>query len=349
MRSLLGMLQILCRPSAVLTLVVALGVAACDRASAPTLRRAIGTAQGTTYSLQWQGGGSEREIAAAAERELERIDALLSTYRNDSVLERFNAAHTVEPQTVPAELVTLLGVAQRVHEASMACFDPTVRPLVRAWGFDDDTPSIPSPEQLEAARATVGLEHLNLIDGEHLQKTIPALEVDMSSIGQGYTAERLASVLEEHGSRAYLAEIGGEVVARGAKPDGAAWRIGVENPTDDNAPGPALRMPEALRAAVITSGSYRHYFEQNGQRFSHVIDPRTGQPVNHALLSVTVLGRDAALTAAWATALLCLGPERTAETTEHENVAALWWVQDGDSAVLHESAAFERDWPGVLE
>src|SRR5262245_26940106 len=135
-------------------------VAACASPPAEPVRTVSGFAQGTTFSLQWTGGGSETDVEAAAERELERIDALLSNYRPDSTLERFNALRSTEPAELPQELVALLSVAKSVHAASAGCFDPTVRPLVRAWGFDGEDPAVPTEAVIEAARAQVGLDKL---------------------------------------------------------------------------------------------------------------------------------------------------------------------------------------------
>jgi thiamine biosynthesis lipoprotein len=328
---------------------VAAGAVACSPAP-PSMRAVTGFAQGTTYSLQWSGGGTEAEIAAAAEQELERIDALLSNYRPDSTLEAFNAARTTEAVELPAELVELLGLAKVVHSASDGCFDPTVRPLVHVWGFDGDTPAVPSVAELDAARAAVGLDKLDLLDATHVRKARPDLEVDMASIGQGYTAGRLAELIEQHGSMAYLAEIGGEVVSRGMKPGDTPWRIGVENPVTGGPTGPALRMPSGSRTAVITSGSYRHYLEADGKRFGHIIDPRSGWAVEHGLLSVTVVGPDAATAAAWGTALLCLGPATALTTAEREKIGALLWIGDGSGpATLEVSRAFAADWQELLE
>jgi thiamine biosynthesis lipoprotein len=323
---------------------------ACTDSSAPPLHTASGVAQGTTYSLQWTGNASESEIASAAEQELARIDTLLSTYRADSTLEAFNATETTAPVELPRELVELLELAKRIHEASDGCFDPTVRPLVRAWGFDGDDPAVPEAGAIDAARALVGLDKLELPGTTHARKTVAGLSIDMSSIGQGYTAGRLADLLERHGSTSYLAEIGGEVVARGLKPDGSAWRIGVENPAAGASGSPALRVPPSPSTAVITSGSYRRYLESGGRRFSHIIDPRTGWPVEHGLLSVTVVGEDAATAAAWGTALLCLGPDAAAAAADRENVAALFWVaRDGAEPALEQSRVFAADWRGFLD
>jgi len=323
---------------------------ACTSSSAPSLHAVSGVAQGTTYSLQWAGGASEPEIAAAAERELARIDELLSNYRADSTLEQFNAAPSTEPIELPSELVALLALAKRIHGASDGCFDPTVRPLVRAWGFDGDSPAVPTVAAIDAARAVVGLDKLEIVDATHARKTVAGLEIDMASIGQGYSAGRLGELLERNGSAAYLAEIGGEVVARGSKPDGSAWRIGIENPVAGFGLGPALRMPPAARTAVITSGSYRHYLEADGRRFGHIIDPRSGWPVEHSLVSVTVVGADAATAAGWATALLCLGPRVASVTADREGLAALLWTaHDAEAPTLAQSRAFASEWRELLD
>lgn len=328
---------------------IAVLVTACS-SPPPALRSVTGIAQGTTYSLQWSGGDAEPVVGAAAEHELARIDALLSNYRTDSWLEQFNANVSTDPIDLPAELIGLFTLAKHVHEASEGCFDPTVRPLVRAWGFDTDNPAVPSAAALDEARAAVGLDRLQLFEGQ-ARKADPRLTLDMASIGQGYSAERLAALLEEHGSEAYLAEIGGEIVARGLKPDGTPWRIGVERPSSTEAPpGPTLRIPAHQRTAVITSGAYRHFFDEGGRRFGHVIDARTGWPIAHALLAVTVVGRDAAAAAAWATALLCLGPTDAAAVAERERLAALLWIGSADgSTTLEQSPAFESAWQALLD
>ena len=336
--------------TAVCAVAAAVAAAVACTSSPSQLRSVSGVAQGTTYTLQWAGGASEPEIAAAAEQELARIDALLSNYRPDSTLERFNGADSTEALALPSELVTLLELAKRVHRASDGCFDPTVRPLVHAWGFDGDSPAVPAPEAIDAARASVGLDKLELTDATHARKTVPGLALDMASIGQGYTAGRLADLLERSGSTAYLAEIGGEVVARGSKPDGSAWRIGIENPVAGAGAGPALRMPPAARTAVITSGSYRHYLEADGRRFGHIIDPRSGWPVEHSLVSVTVVGADPATAAAWGTALLCLGPRAAAVTADREGLAALLWTaHDAEAPTLEQSGAFASEWRELLD
>jgi thiamine biosynthesis lipoprotein len=199
-------------------------------------------------------------------------------------------------------------------------------------------------------RPAVGLDKLELLDATHVRKTVPELEIDMASIGQGYTVSQLAALLERHGSVAYLVEIGGEVVGRGAKPGGVEWRVAIERPGGAVGAAPALRMPPEARTAVITSGSYRHYLEADDRLFGHIIDPRSGRAVEHSLKSVTVVGEDAATAAAWGTALLCLGPRDAAVTAEREGLAALFWIETESAALaLTQSSAFQARWGELLD
>ena len=316
------------------------------------LETLYGAAQGTTYSIQWQeSGGPDRDtVAAALTAELDRIDALLSNYRPDSVLERFNRAASTDVQELPAELVRLLELAVRIHTASDGCFDPTVLPLVRVWGFDGEHPHVPEASALAAARERVGLDKLRLVDATHVQKTVPTLEIDMSSIGQGYAVERLGTVLESLGIHDYLVEIGGEIVAAGSKPGARPWRIGIEEPLRDReVVARSLTVPPNRKTAVITSGTYRHYFEDHGRLLSHILDPHTGAPVEHGLMAVTVVNTNPTLAAAWGTALTCLGPIRGRATAEQHGIAAILANQENDEIHEQQTSSLERDWPGALQ
>jgi thiamine biosynthesis lipoprotein len=155
-------------------------------------------------------------------------------------------------------------------------------------------------------------------------------------------------VVEELGISDYLAEIGGEVAARGAKPNGNHWRIGVENPIDTG-PMPALELPADMPSAVVTSGTYRQHFAENGREFAHIIDPRTGRPVQHNLVAVTVVDTDATRAAAWATALLCLGPEAAEHTADRMRVAALMWVRAGGELEVRHTAELDASWKELLD
>jgi thiamine biosynthesis lipoprotein len=311
----------------------------------PVLETLTGLAQGTTYTLQWSSEDrvDRTALAHAVTAELERIDALLSNYRPDSVIERFNATRSRDPQALPAELVALLELAADVHEASAGCFDPTVRPLVRLWGFDGDEPHVPPTDAIAAVLPSIGFDKLEIVDPEHVRKLREDVEIDMASIGQGYTVGRVSAVVEAFGLKNYLFEIGGELAGRGNRPDGRSWRVGIESP-DKGVPLRALSLPADRVTAVITSGSYRHFFEDHGRAYGHILDPRTGRSVDHALVSVTVTGDAAARTAAWGTALLCLGPDDAAATAEREHLSAVMIVRSGDGFEVHESPVFTASW-----
>jgi thiamine biosynthesis lipoprotein len=195
----------------------------------------------------------------------------------------------------------------------------------------------------------VGLEKLIIVDDGHVRKLDPELEIDMASIGQGYTVARMAAVLEQHGVANYLAEIGGELAGRGAKPDGRPWRVGVENPDAPGDSAEALALPADRSTAVVTSGTYRHFFEADGKTYGHIIDPRTARPVEHALVAVTVVGPDATVAAAGGTALRCVGPDEAMRTADRLRIAALLNVHVGGHVDVRRTAQFEVDWPGVAD
>jgi thiamine biosynthesis lipoprotein len=220
-----------------------------------------------------------------------------------------------------------------------------VRPLSRVWGFDGAEPRVPAPAAITAALENVGFDKLEVIDASHVRKAVPALEIDLASIGQGYTVGRLAAILEQLGIADYLVEIGGELMARGQKPGGEPWRIGIEEAGPGHAATvSALALPPDRPTAAVTSGTYRRYFEEGGRAYSHILDPRTGRPVDHALSAVTVLHSDPTLAGAWATALLCLGPERAAAVAERERLAAVLSVETGASLEQRTTTAFRERW-----
>lgn len=331
-------------PRALLLIATVVALASCARPRA--LQTITGLAQGTTYTLQWwsEERVDTRALSAAVTAELERLDALLSNYRSDSTLERFNATRSVDPQAMPSELVSLFELAADIHRRSDGCFDPSVRPLVRLWGFDGDEPHVPPADEIAATLARVGFDKLELVDQAHVRKAQADLEIDMASIGQGYTVGRISEVVEGLGLRNYLFEIGGELAGRGTRPDGKSWRVGIENPDKVDAPVRALSLPADRLTAVITSGSYRHNFTDHERVYGHILDPRTGRSVEHDLVSVTVTGDIAARTAAWGTALLCLGPAHAFDTADREQIAAVFILKTPAGFEVRQSKAFGDSW-----
>ncbi len=319
---------------------IALILSACGE-PVPDIVKFEGFAQGTTYHISYwvkppiDGKTLQDQVSA----ELAEIDKLLSNYRNDSVIERFNNNPSGESQSVDAEIVELFKLAATVSQASQGCYDLTIKPLFDLWGFQGDNLTIPDQQVLQQALSRVGMRKVIVVDGTHLQKQTD-VKVDVSSVGQGYSVGRVSRLLERAGVHDYLVEIGGELKTQGHKPDGQGWRIAVEKPL----PGEQrmmkiLTMPIDQPLSVMTSGTYRHYFDVNGQRYSHILDARTGKPVTHDLVAVTVLHDDPAVADAWSTALLCLGQQQGMRLADDENIQALFVQQQGAQLLETKSRA----------
>ena len=294
-----------------------------------------GNAQGTTYHVSFwvqKDTADLQTIKTAVDTEFSRIDQLLSNYRKDSVIEQFNANNSSEPQAVGEEIITLVEQARVVSQASNGCYDLTIKPLFDLWGFKDDKLSIPDPAALQAALKQVGFAQLEVIDSTHLRKNNPALRVDLSSIAQGYSVKRIAGLLEQQGIENYLVEIGGELQTRGQKPDASPWRVALEKPlSGERTMQKVITIKRTEPLAVMTSGTYRHYFDLNGKRYSHILDAKTGSPVDHNTVSITVLHADPTQADAWSTALLCLGRTAGIEAANKAGIAALFIEQQGEA------------------
>lgn len=296
-----------------------------------------GLAQGTTWhvSLWWTGDVNLGALQNAIDAEFDRLDSVLSNYRPDSVIERFNAQATTESMMVGQEIVALVEAARSVSEVSHGCYDLTVKPLFDLWGFKGDTLSVPDPELLARTQSDIGFRHLTLVPPDRLRKERARLQVDLSSIAQGYSVARIAAVVEAVGIDNYIVEIGGEMQTRGHKPDGSQWRIGVERPLPgERGVKKVLTIRRDAPLAVMTSGTYRHYFDQAGKRYSHVLDARTGRPIVHDTVSVTVLDDNPTTADAWSTALLCLGTDDGLRAADRAGIAALF-ITDNNGQ-LHE-------------
>ncbi len=226
-------------------------------------------------------------------------------------------------------------VALDVHKQSRGYFDITVAPLVDLWGFGKKDPRSepPTDQQVNAVLKRVGSGHLMITDETHLRKTVPGLELDLGAIGQGYGVDIVAGLLDSLKYKNYLVEIGGEIMARGLNARGELWKIAVEQPQFSSLPGEQVLGILALSSvAVSTSGDYRSYFEYQGRKYSHTIDPFTGNPVRHGLASVTVIAANCTRADALATAVMAMGPEQGLSWIENMSaVEALLIVrlQDG--------------------
>lgn len=302
-----------------------------------------GPTMGSTYSIKYvrhAGIAEPAQVRREVEAILAKVDRQMSTYRNDSDIERFNALPANSCQTMPAAVLELVRVGKQLAEQSEGAYDLTVEPLMNLWGFGPQgrEEKVPDPAVLAETLQRVGYRHLR-IDGDRLCKDA-AVEVDFNSIAAGYAVDTIAARLESMGIHDYLAEATGELKAKGNKLDGSAWRIALEAPRDDQQV--AERIIQVDGYGLSTSGDYRNYFLQDGRRYSHTFDARSGAPVLHNLASVTVIHPSALMADGLSTLLLILGPERAWDYAEKHDIGAFFVIRADTGFVIRTSAAFER-------
>ena len=303
-----------------------------------------GATMGTTYTVKWVSvePDSVERIGARLEQSLLAVNQSMSTYIDDSELSRFNQAAAGYSTVVSAGLFEVLQLAQSISESTQGAFDVTVGPLVNLWGFGPDgrVTHAPEQEQIDRARQRVGYQHLTLdAQTQRVTKAVD-LYVDLSAIAKGDGVDELARVMEHEGVDSYLVEIGGELRARGLKPDGSGWLIAIESPVDIGRE--VQRVITVHETGVATSGDYRNYFQEDGVRFSHTLDPLTGRPITHQLASVTVLRPTCAEADALATALTVMGDERGYQYAIDNDIAAFFIVKSGAGFVERMTPQFEQ-------
>lgn len=287
-----------------------------------------GSIQGTTYHIKMVLEGlaiKPEELRKGVEETFANIDIKLSNYREDSEISNLNRQKSTDWLPISKEIAELVAIAKVVHAKSGGCYDLTVKPLFDLWGFSRHETRVPEQSEIDALLPHIGLDKVEL-DAEklRLRKRDPELRIDLSSIAQGYTVGAVAKLLEAQGIQNYLAEIGGEMKVKGHKANGDEWKIAVEKPTPfTREVQKILSIHQQSGVAIMTSGTYRNFFEQQGQVYSHILNPKTGKPVTHRLLSVTVLHEDPTWADAWSTALLCLGEEEGLKAAEAEKLRAL--------------------------
>ena len=270
---------------------------------------------------------------------LNRVNREMSTYLPDSELSIINAAHSTDPILVSPSLMQVLEAAREISQLTQGAFDVTVGPLVNLWGFGPDQAfTVPTGEQVRRASALAGFEKLRLVPAAStLKKASGGVSIDLSAIAKGHGVDRVADYLDSLQLDDYLVEIGGEIRARGVNREQAPWQSGIEQPAAGQRG--VRKIIKLENMAMATSGDYRNFFEQDGIRYSHTIDPRTGRPVTHDLASVTVLHPSAMLADAWATGLLVLGPAQGYATALENGLDAYFIVH-------HDKGFREKSTPG---
>ncbi|MCE8018669.1 FAD:protein FMN transferase [Halomonas sp. MCCC 1A11036] len=263
--------------------------------------------------------GRARELEEGLLEVLEQVDAAMSIYREDSELIAFNQAPVGEWQPLSNELIEVLAISQSVAEASGGAFDMTVGGLVNLWSFGSEARprEVPDDETLQARLDEIGPGSIEVDENALQARRLRDVFVDLGGVAKGHATDRVAAYLDSEGIEHYLVNLGGDLIVRGYRDrEGEPWRIGIEAPLDDRQE--ATHIVPLHDISVATSGDYRNYFEENGQRFSHTIDPRTGHPIEHRVASVTVAHPSNAWADAWATAMMVLGEEGLALAREQD-------------------------------
>ena len=300
-------------------------------------RRQLVQLTGQTMGTSWHvtvvpdpGVPPDADLQRGIEHVLEQVNRSMSTYREDSEISRFNATEPGTWVALSEDFYTVLSAALAVGWQSNGAYDVTVGPLVDLWGFGPGgaIAAPPAADAITDLLEQIGQGKLRL-DGDGLRLLKRSeLSLDFSSIAKGYAVDRIALWLSAEGIENYLVEVGGEMRLAGLSGRGDPWRIAIERPDSrDRAADEAVRL---TNVAIATSGDYRNFFEIDGQRYSHSIDPRTGYPVSHDLVSVTVVDTSAMLADAWATALSILGVEEGMAVAKAHGLAVYFIQRQGE-------------------
>lgn len=295
---------------------------------------------GTTYSFTYQ---SEDDLHDQILKELDKVDASLSTFRENSVISKVNRNEDVNLDKMFVEVFTM---AEKIAKDTDGAFDYTVAPLVNLWGFGFKTGSKPSKQVIDSLMQVTGYEKVTLVDGR-IRKQDPRVMLDCSAIAKGYGSDVVARFLRSKGVKNFMVEIGGEIVTQGISEKRLPWKIGVIKPSDDS-----LNVNQELQTvlnvtdkAMATSGNYRKFYYKDGKKYAHTIDPKTGYPVQHNILSSTVLAENCATADAYATSFMVMGLEKARKVLDRHPELMAYFIysdKDGKNAVWYSSSLKEK-------
>ena len=292
-----------------------------------------GATMGTSYLIKISALSRETSQNAIEQQTfavLDQVDHLMSTYKADSDISRFNRSEIDQPVQFNRQTLDLVRLSKSIYERSNGSFDITVAPVVRLWGFGPEIKedTLPSTADINRALDTVGFNKIQVSEYPPTLTKIDKVEIDLSAIAKGYGVDQVAELFAREGIENYLIEVGGEIRVKGTNKEGQLWRIGIETPSLVRT---GARQAVAIHnLSIATSGDYRNFFEIAGKRYSHTINPVTGRPVDHGLASVTVVMPSCAEADAYATALSVLGPDEGYRLAEEMNLSAYFLVRDGE-------------------
>ncbi len=280
---------------------------------------------GTFYHITYQ---NDQDLQKEIEAELKKIDNSLSTFNKQSVISKVNNNEVTKLDEL---FIEIFDKAKAISKETDGAFDITVAPLVNLWGFGFKQGTTPSKQQIDSLKQLVGYEKVSLIMGKRIKKTDQRIMLDCSAIAKGYGSDVIARLFKKYDIKNFMIEIGGEIVVSGNSESRVPWKIGVNKPIEDstNTNTELQTVLNITNKAMATSGNYRNFYYKGGKKFAHTIDPKTGYPVQHSLLSATVLAADCATADAYATAFMVMGMERSKKVLEkHKELMAYFIYSD---------------------
>ena len=309
----------------------------CDSKSTQVLH---GSTMGTTYTVKVVTSQDLTNLHSEIKFELQRINMIMSTYIKNSELSKLNSAPIAHRIGVSEELAEVLALSKHINTITRGAFDVTVGPLVNLWGFGpkNNIENPPTSDDISQYMDRVGMDKLVIEDFSAYRQA--DIYVDLSGIAKGFAVDSIASILEKKAFKDYLIEIGGELKAGGRNSKGRLWSIAVEKP--EVLQRSIFRTLPMKNLAMATSGDYRNYREIDGERYSHLIDPRTGRPITHQLVSVTVLHSSTSFADGLATGLSVLSFKEAMEVAVKQNYAVLFIIKSGSEFSEHRSPALEK-------
>ena len=284
---------------------------------------------GTVYHVTYQ---YDEDLQEEIEKELKMVDAEFSMFNDTSTVARLNRGENLVLSPMFCEIFQL---SERISKNTNGAFDITVAPLVNAWGFGFKNEEMPTAHQVDSLMASIGYQHVHL-KGNQLVKDKPNIMLDFSAIAKGWGVDIITRLLERHDIKNFMVEIGGEITTRGINPQRVPWKIGVNKPTED-----ALNEEHELQTilnvtdkSMATSGNYRNFYYKGGKKYAHTIDPKTGYPVQHSLLSATVIADDCATADAYATSFMVMGLEHAKQIVENDKGLMAYFIYSNEKGQL---------------
>jgi thiamine biosynthesis lipoprotein len=300
-----------------------------------------GTTMGTTYRIKIITGyfNSTAGLKEKIEKQLHVINQSMSTYLVDSEISRFNAIdNTQDKLAISDDFLRVMLTARDIYEKTGGAWDGTIKPLVNLWGFGNalQTQQVPEALEIKEQLQRIGFQHIDIFPEGYLQKKKSAVSLDLASIAKGYAVDRVSGLLQVSGIENFLVEIGGEVFAAGYRKDGTPWRVGINQPSVTASTTDVYQVVPLHNRAMATSGDYRNYFETDGKRFSHILDPRTGYPINNGVVSVSIVTDSCMFADGLATAIMVMGLEKgMALLRSLKGVEGFIIVQKSDNEYTH--------------